>query len=41
MAAGYRSILDRLASRGFAPPRAPVRMSRVKLLGALLKHAFL
>jgi phytoene synthase len=41
MAAGYRSILDRLATRGFAPPRAPVRMSRVKLIGALLRHAFL
>ncbi|MEK4035476.1 presqualene diphosphate synthase HpnD [Methylocystis sp. IM3] len=41
MAAGYRSILDRLAERGFAPPRAPVRMSRVKLIGALLRHAFL
>ncbi|MGJ0508783.1 MAG: presqualene diphosphate synthase HpnD [Methylocystis sp.] len=41
MAAGYRSILDRLATRGFSPPRAPVRMSRAKLVGALLKHAFL
>ncbi|WP_363346568.1 presqualene diphosphate synthase HpnD [Methylocystis echinoides] len=41
MAAGYRSILDRLAERGFSPPRAPVRMSRVKLIGALLRHAFL
>jgi phytoene synthase len=41
MAAGYRSILDGLAARGFAPPRAPVRMSRVKLIGALLRHAIL
>ncbi|PPD45149.1 MAG: squalene synthase HpnD [Methylocystis sp.] len=41
MAAGYRSILDRLSTRGFAPPRTPVRMSRVKLVGALIKHAFL
>jgi squalene synthase HpnD len=41
MAAGYRSILDGLSTRGFAPPRAPVRMSRVKLIGALLRHAFL
>lgn len=41
MAAAYRSILDRLAARGFAPPRAPVRMSRAKLLGALLRYAFL
>lgn len=40
MAAGYRSILDRLTARGFAPPRAPVRMSRLKLVGALLRHAF-
>ncbi len=41
MSAGYRSILDGLTTRGFSPPRAPVRMSRVKLVGALLKHAFL
>lgn len=40
MAAGYRSILDRLTERGFAPPRAPVRMSRFTLFGALLRHAF-
>jgi squalene synthase HpnD len=41
MAAGYRSILDGLSLRGFAPPRAPVRMSRMKLIGALVRHAFL
>lgn len=41
MAAGYRSILDRLAERGFAPPRTRVSMSRLKLVGALVKHAFL
>lgn len=41
MAAGYRSILDGLTTRGFAPPRTPVRMSRMKLIGALLRHAFL
>jgi phytoene synthase len=41
MAAGYRSILDRLETRGFSPPRAPVRMSRARLFGALLKYAFL
>ena len=40
MAAGYRSILDRLAARGFTAPRIPVRMSRLKLIGALLRHAF-
>jgi phytoene synthase len=41
MAAGYRSILDALETRGFTPPRSPVRMSRLKLLSALLRHAFL
>jgi phytoene synthase len=41
MAAGYRSILDGLSARGFAPPRAPVRMSRFKLISALVRHAFL
>jgi squalene synthase HpnD len=41
MAAGYRSILDGLTTRGFTPPRAPVRMSRMKLISALLRHAFL
>ncbi|HEY8160647.1 MAG TPA: presqualene diphosphate synthase HpnD [Methylocystis sp.] len=41
MAAGYRSILDGLTARGFAPPRAPVRMSKLKLVGALVRHAFL
>lgn len=41
MAAGYRSILDGLSERGFAPPRAQVKMSRLRLIGALFKHAFL
>jgi squalene synthase HpnD len=41
MAAGYRSILDGLSQRGFAPPRTRVSMSRLKLIGALVKHAFL
>ncbi|BDV33465.1 MULTISPECIES: presqualene diphosphate synthase HpnD [Methylocystis] len=41
MAAGYRSILDGLTTRGFAPPRAPVRVSKLKLVGALVRHAFL
>lgn len=40
MAAGYRSVLDGLAARGFAPPRAPVRASRLKLISAFLRHAF-
>ncbi|MEF3367147.1 presqualene diphosphate synthase HpnD [Methylocystis sp. 9N] len=40
MAAAYRSILDNLAARGFAAPRAPVRVSRAKLIAAFLRHAF-
>ncbi|MCX7899438.1 MAG: presqualene diphosphate synthase HpnD [Methylocystis sp.] len=40
MHAGYRAILDALYVRGFTAPRAPVRMSRLKLFGAFLKHAF-
>ncbi|MBY6241061.1 presqualene diphosphate synthase HpnD [Methylosinus sp. Sm6] len=39
MATAYRSILDRLVARGFAPPRAPVSASRAKILLALLKYA--
>ena len=35
MAAAYGAILERLEKRGFAPPRAPVRISRVRLLLAL------
>lgn len=37
MATAYRSIFDRLVARGFAPPRAPVHASRVKILLALLR----
>jgi phytoene synthase len=40
MAAAYRSILDRLVARGFAPPRAPVHASRVKIILAFLRYAF-
>jgi squalene synthase HpnD len=40
MSAAYRSILDRLLARGFAPPRAPVHASRLKILGAFLRYAF-
>ena len=40
MSVGYRSILDNLAARGFAPPRTPVHVSRMKLVVALLRHLF-
>jgi phytoene synthase len=36
MAAAYGAILDKLEKRGFAPPRAKVRVSRPRLLLALL-----
>jgi phytoene synthase len=32
MGAAYRAILDKLVARGFAPPRAPVRHSKLRLL---------
>jgi phytoene synthase len=39
MATAYRSVLDRLVARGFAPPREPVSASRTKVLLALLRFA--
>jgi phytoene synthase len=41
MAAAYRAILERLAARGFAPPRAPVRAPLPRLLLAVLRYGFL
>jgi phytoene synthase len=38
MAAAYRAILDRLVARGFAPPRAPVRLPRALLLFIVLRN---
>ena len=32
MGAAYRAILDKLTARGFAPPRAPVQHSKLRLL---------
>ncbi len=40
MAAAYRSILDRLCARGFAPPREKVQASKLKIVLALLRYAF-
>jgi len=40
MSAGYRSILDNLEKRGFSPPRAPVRASRLKIARAFLRQFF-
>jgi len=38
MGEAYHAILDKLIARGFAPPRMPVRHSRVKLLLILLRN---
>jgi len=35
----YRSILERLAARGFAAPRQPIRVPRALLLWIVLRHA--
>jgi squalene synthase HpnD len=37
----YRNILDRLVIRGWAPPRARVRVDRRRLLWIVLRHSFL
>jgi len=41
MAEAYRSILDRLTARGFAPPRHPIRIGRARLAWILLRNAIL
>jgi phytoene synthase len=41
MALAYGSILDSLVARGFAPPRRPVRINRLRLVWIVLRHAFL
>jgi len=38
MGEAYRAILDALIARGFAPPRAPVRLPRAKLLFIVLRN---
>jgi squalene synthase HpnD len=38
MGAAYRAILDKLEARGFAPPRAPVRHSKLRLLLIVLRN---
>jgi presqualene diphosphate synthase len=38
MAEAYGLILDRLVARGFAPPRAPVRLPRARLLLIVLRN---
>ncbi|MDR3469631.1 MAG: presqualene diphosphate synthase HpnD [Xanthobacteraceae bacterium] len=37
----YHAILDRLVARGFAPPRAPVRLGKAAKLLILARYAFI
>ncbi len=39
MEAAYRSVLDRMVRRGFAAPRHRVKVDRVRLFLALVRHA--
>jgi squalene synthase HpnD len=40
MGEAYGLILDRLVARGFAPPRAPVRLPRARILFIVLRNFF-
>jgi len=37
----YRLILEGMAVRGFAPPRTPVRLGRLRLLLIIMRYAFI
>ena len=37
----YRAILDLLLARGFAAPRAPVRVEQARLAWIILRYAFI
>jgi phytoene synthase len=37
----YRLMLERMTERGFAPPRPPVRLGRVRLAFILMRYAFI
>ncbi len=41
MSAYYHAILDRLVARGFAPPRAPVKLGKAAKLFILLRYAII
>ncbi|MGA8079314.1 MAG: squalene synthase HpnD, partial [Xanthobacteraceae bacterium] len=40
MGKAYRLILDQLLARGFASPRPPVRLPRLKILLIVLRNLF-
>ena len=37
----YRLILERMATRGFAPPRSPIRLGRPQLVWIIVRYAFI
>ena len=37
----YRLILERMATRGFAPPRSPIRLGRPQLVWIIMRYAFI
>jgi presqualene diphosphate synthase len=37
----YRAILELLVARGFAPPRAPVRLNKMARIAIVLRYAFI
>jgi squalene synthase HpnD len=41
MGAAYKALLAKLNKRGWSPPRAPVRLSRPRLVLTVLRHALL
>jgi hypothetical protein len=38
MQAAYTQILGRLRRRGWAPPRRPVKVSKLRLIGAIVRY---
>jgi squalene synthase HpnD len=40
MGEAYRAVLEALVARGFAPPRAPVRLARARIIWILLRNLF-
>jgi phytoene synthase len=41
MSAAYQAILARLAARGWAAPRKPVKVSKPRLILTILRYAFI
>jgi phytoene synthase len=37
----YHSVLDLLLARGFAPPRDPVRVSKLTKISIILRYALI